>query len=164
MEFGPRALGHRSILYHAKDPSVNGWLNDRLHRSEFMPFAPATLAEEAGRFYRNLEKASVSARYMTITFDCTPEMRAESPAAVHVDGTARPQIVSADHHPDLHQILSHYRAKTGLSSVINTSFNMHEEPIVCTAEDAVRAFQASGLRYLALGDFLVDAEEGTSLP
>lgn len=160
MEFGPRALGHRSILYHAKDATVNNWLNERLNRSEFMPFAPATLAEEAPRFYRNLEASGAAAAYMTVTCDCTAEMRSQAPAAVHVDGTARPQLVSATGNPDFHAILSGYRARTGLCSVINTSFNMHEEPIVCTAEDAVRAFRASGIGVLALGDFIVQSAEG----
>jgi carbamoyltransferase len=164
MEFGPRALGHRSILYHARDPSVNGWLNQRLNRSEFMPFAPATLAEDAAAYFDNLDAAPVSARYMTMTFDGTPKMRAEAPAAVHVDGTARPQLVSAEHNPDFYAILSRYRALTGHSNVINTSFNMHEEPIVCTAEDALRAFKASGLPYLALGDFLVEADVEPVMP
>ena len=156
MEFGPRALGNRSILYKASEASVNQWLNTRLERSEFMPFAPATLAEGAADRFVNLEAGGDCSRFMTMTFDCTPLMRAEAPAAVHVDGTARPQVVHASDNPDLHAILSAYRARSGSSSVINTSFNMHEEPIVCTAGDAVRAFVAARLPYLALGDFLVE--------
>jgi carbamoyltransferase len=160
MEFGPRALGQRSILYRANDPAVNDWLNHRLHRSEFMPFAPATLAEDAGGCYVRLDGGRQAARYMTMTFDCTPRMRAESPAAVHVDGTARPQIVSRGDHPDFHAILEAYRRRTGLATVINTSFNMHEEPIVCTIDDALRAMRAAELRYLAAGSFLVDLRGG----
>jgi carbamoyltransferase len=162
MEYGPRALGHRSILYHAQDPSVNQWLNERLHRSEFMPFAPVTLAFEAGRFYRDVHKAPTPAKYMAITFDCTEEMKAQSPAAVHIDGTARPQLVSPDDNPDLHDILVAYRGKTGLCSLINTSFNMHEEPIVCSVDDAVRAFRAGGLSHLAIGDFIVEGEDAVT--
>jgi len=159
MEFGPRALGHRSILYHARDPSVNGWLNERLKRSEFMPFAPATLVEEADRYYRNLDRCRTSAKYMTITCDCTPEMRKAAPAAVHVDGTARPQLVCPQEHPDFYAILSAYRRRTGEATLINTSFNMHEEPIVCSAQDAIRAYVASGLGVLALGDFIVESND-----
>lgn len=155
MEFGPRALGHRSILYQATDASVNSWLNDYLHRSEFMPFAPVTLEDAAHEMYLGLDKGRIPARFMAMTFDCTERMKREAPAAVHVDGTARPQVVSGDDNPDLHAILASYREKTGLSSLINTSFNMHEEPIVRSAEDALRAFRESGLPYLALGDFLV---------
>jgi carbamoyltransferase len=93
---------------------------------------------------------------MAMTFDCTPRMRAEAPAAVHVDGTARPQVVTHGDAPRLHAILSAYHGRTGRASVVNTSFNMHEEPIVCTPDDALRAFAASGLPYLVLGDFVVE--------
>jgi len=163
MEYGPRALGHRSILYHARDPSVNDWLNKRLKRTEFMPFAPATLAEEAHRFYHNLEGAEHAARFMTITFDCTDEMKARCPAAVHIDGTARPQLVDEVHTPRFHAILKAYEALTGESSVINTSFNMHEEPIVCTPEDAVRAFVQGGLDVLVMGDYVATQADTRSV-
>ncbi|MBF0267971.1 MAG: carbamoyl transferase [Alphaproteobacteria bacterium] len=159
MEFGPRALGHRSILYRASDASVNDWLNRRLHRSEFMPFAPATLASDAPSCYRNLDAGRSPARFMAMTFDCTQKMREQAPAAVHVDGTARPQLVSEADYPDFFAILTAYHAKTGLSSLVNTSFNMHEEPIVCSAQDALRAFSASGLPFMALGDFLVEGPD-----
>jgi carbamoyltransferase len=135
---------------------VNEWLNRRLQRSEFMPFAPATLDDEAAACYVGLEGGRKAASYMTMTFDCTERMRAQSPAAVHVDGTARPQVVCAHDNPDFHAILSAYRRRTGSGTVINTSFNMHEEPIVCSVEDAVRAMRTSRLRYLALEDFLVE--------
>ncbi len=159
MEFGPRALGNRSILYQATDPSVNDWLNGRLHRSEFMPFAPATLAEHAPACYIGFDGARKAASYMTITFSCTPTMRREAPAAVHVDGTARPQVIFAQEAPEFHRILTAYSQRTGLSSVINTSFNMHEEPIACTTHDALRAFRAARLPYLALDHFLVEVED-----
>lgn len=155
MEYGPRALGNRSILCHASDPSINDWLNKRLQRSEFMPFAPVTLAEHAEGCYLNVDKARDAARFMTITYDCTPAMKAACPAAVHVDGTARPQIVDKATYPGLHAILTRYRDLAGTASVINTSYNMHEEPIVCSANDAIRAFKQSGLPYMALGDYLV---------
>jgi carbamoyltransferase len=156
MEFGPRALGHRSILGAATDPSVNDWLNKALHRSEFMPFAPATLAGDAEARYVGLAGGRDAARYMAMTFDCTAAMRAESPAAVHVDGTARPQVVSREDQPDFHAILTAYKRRTGIPTVINTSFNMHEEPIVCTIDDAIRAVLAARLPYLAAGDFLAE--------
>ena len=152
MEYGPRALGHRSILYRTDEPDVNRWLNQRLQRTEFMPFAPATLAEHADRCYLGLDGARDAARFMTITFDCSEEMKRSSPAVVHVDGTARPQIVDKRAAPDLHGILEAYHALSGNPSLVNTSFNMHEEPIVCTPDDAVRAFLASGIDYLAVGN------------
>ena len=156
MEYGPRALGHRSILYHAKEPAVNQWLNQRLGRTEFMPFAPATLYEHRNACYLHVKGAEYAAEFMTLTFDCTDAMKRDCPAAVHVDGTARPQLVSAEGSPGFHRILTEYHKLTGIPSVINTSFNMHEEPIVCTPDDAIRAFMQGNLDYLAIGNFLVE--------
>ena len=155
MEYGPRALGNRSVLYPAKEAAVNQWLNHQLGRTEFMPFAPAALASEAHRLFVNLDGCEKAAEFMTVTFDCTDEMKAKCPAAVHIDGTARPQLVSERTNPSFHRILSRYHALTGIPAVINTSFNMHEEPIVCSPEDAIRAFLLGNLDYLAIGKFLV---------
>jgi carbamoyltransferase len=155
MEYGPRALGNRSILYQATDPTVNDWLNKRLQRTEFMPFAPVTLKEFADQCYVNLEGARDAARFMTITFDCTDWMKKHCPAVVHVDGTARPQIIDKRANPSYHRIVEEYRKLTGLPTLINTSFNMHEEPIVCTPADALRAFLEGHLDYLAMGNYLL---------
>lgn len=158
MEFGPRALGHRSILYQPTDPSAQDWLNDCLDRTEFMPFAPAVLLEEADRCFEGVEGARDTARFMTITFRCTPWMREHCAGVVHVDGTARPQLVDREESPSFWRIIDEYRRRTGLPAIVNTSFNMHEEPIVCSPEDAVRAFRSSELDYLALGPFLAEGE------
>lgn len=155
MEFGPRALGNRSILCHAGDPTVNAWLNKRLRRTEFMPFAPLTIDEDANEMYRNLERGRFTAEFMTMTFECTERMRRLNPAAVHVDGTARPQILDARTNPSAFKILREYKSLTGNGTVINTSFNVHEEPIVRTPGDALRAFFDAQLDYLAMGPFLV---------
>src|SRR5919106_1041330 len=155
MEYGPRALGHRSILYQTTDPSINDWLNAYLLRTEFMPFAPATLQEYADECFEGLDGARDSARYMTITFNCTEKMSAQSPGVVHVDGTARPQILDPDTAPDFYEIAKAYYQLTGIPSLINTSFNMHGEPIVCTPEDALRSFKQGKLDYLAIGHWLV---------
>jgi carbamoyltransferase len=155
MEYGPRALGHRSILYQTTDPSINEWLNAHLLRTEFMPFAPATLQEYADECYVGLDGARDSARYMTITFNCTEKMREQSPGVVHVDGTARPQILDPDTVPDFYKIARAYHKLTGIPSLINTSFNMHGEPIVCTPDDALRSFNEGKLDYLAIGNWLV---------
>ena len=155
MEFGPRALGHRTILYQTGDPTVNDWLNERLQRTEFMPFAPATLAEHAHRCYDGLSGAEDPARFMTITFNCSARMRAVSPGVVHVDGTARPQLVDAQTAPDFYRILTAYHRLIGIPSLINTSFNMHGEPIVCTPTDALRSLRQGNLDYLALDNWLV---------
>jgi len=156
MEYGPRALGNRSILYHAREPEVNQWLNKKLGRTEFMPFAPVTLFEERNRYYRNVEGAAHAAEFMTITFDCTDEMKLDCPAAVHIDGTARPQLIKRETNPGYYDILKEYEKLSGISSLINTSFNMHEEPIVCTPFDAIRAFLQGNLDILAIGPFLVE--------
>jgi carbamoyltransferase len=159
MEYGPRALGHRSILYQTTDPSINDWLNAHLLRTEFMPFAPATLQEYADECYEGLDGARDPARYMTITFNCTEKMRAQSPGVVHVDGTARPQILDPKTAPDFYKITQAYYELTGIPSLINTSFNMHGEPIVCTPEDALRSFKEGKLDYLAIGNWLVVSPE-----
>ena len=155
MEYGPRALGNRSILYHGREPEVNQWLNQRLGRTEFMPFAPVTLWEARERCYLGVAGAEHAAEFMTITFDCTSFMRETCPAAVHVDGTARPQLIRREVNPDYYDILAEYEKLSGIPAMINTSFNMHEEPIVCTPADAVRAFLAGNLTTLAIGPFLV---------
>ena len=155
MEYGPRALGNRTIMYHGRDPGVNQWLNQRLGRTEFMPFAPVTLYEARDKCYHNTEGFDRTAEFMTITFDCTDFMKQHCPAAVHVDGTARPQLIKRDVNPGYYDIIKAYEALSGSPSVINTSFNMHEEPIVCSPEDAVRAFLLGELDYLILGPYLV---------
>jgi carbamoyltransferase len=154
MEFGPRALGNRTILYQPTDPSVNDWLNQALKRTEFMPFAPVVLAEEVDRCFLGAQSAERSARFMTITFDCTEWMKERCPGVVHIDGTARPQIIHERDNPSYYRILREYQARTDLPVLINTSFNLHEEPIVCSPEDAVRGFQMGHLDYLAMGPFL----------
>ncbi|HQU14607.1 MAG: carbamoyltransferase family protein [Gammaproteobacteria bacterium] len=154
MEYGPRALGNRTILYPATDPSVHYWMNEALHRTEFMPFAPVVMAEYAEQCFTGLDGAENAARFMTITFNCTEWMAKNCPGVVHIDNTARPQLVSEQDNPSLHRILSKYRELTGLPCLINTSFNMHEEPIVCSPYDAIRAFQLGHLDYLAIGQWV----------
>ncbi len=155
MEYGPRALGNRSILYHGRDPEVNQWLNNRLGRTEFMPFAPVTLWEARHDCYHNVTGAEYTAQFMTITFDCTEQMKQQCPAAVHVDGTARPQLIRREVNEGYYDIVDEYRKISGIPSIINTSFNMHEEPIVCSPADAVRAFLQGNLDVLAIGPYIV---------
>jgi carbamoyltransferase len=155
MEYGPRALCHRSIFYKADDPKVNTWLNSRLKRTEFMPFAPVMLREDASRFLLDYDDArSVATEYMTITYRVTDECKAKAPAVVHVDGTARPQVV--DERTDEHawRMLSAYKRLRGFSVMVNTSFNMHEEPIVRTPDEAVESVKQAGLDVLAMGDYV----------
>lgn len=162
MEYGPRALGNRSILYQPTDRSVNDWLNDRLRRTEFMPFAPAVMMEHADRCFDDLAGARHPAEFMTITFYCTPWMKKHMKGVVHLDGTARPQLVRRDRNASFHAIIEAFYALTGLPAIINTSFNMHEEPIVRTADDCVRAFLEGNLDVLAIGSSIVHHPAGVT--
>jgi carbamoyltransferase len=162
MEFGPRALGNRSILSQATEPDINKTLNARLNRTEFMPFAPVTREEDAAACYKNLDVIRRTASFMTVTADCTETMKQLCPAVVHVDGTARPQILRRDNNPLIHDILTHYKALTGCPALVNTSFNIHEEPIVCSPYDALKGFFESGLDYLFIGSNTLIALENNS--
>ena len=159
MEWGPRALGNRSLLVRPDDPSINDWLNQRLDRTEFMPFAPIVRAKNAPDFFLGLHKAEDAARFMTVCFDCTERFKEQAAGVVHVDGTARPQIVHTEDNPELDAILVEFEKQTGLGSLVNTSFNLHEEPIVCSPHDAIRAWQGGKLDALAMGPFLVERND-----
>jgi len=159
MEYGPRALGNRSILYHTRDKTVNDWLNKKLARTEFMPFAPAVLEGFEEKCLKYTPGSDYTSEFMTITYDCTDYAKQACGAAVHIDGTARPQIVKERGNPTFAKLLARYNELTGCPVVINTSFNIHEEPIVCAPEDAIKAFKQSKLDYLALEDYLVDGEK-----
>lgn len=139
MEFGPRALGARSILARPDDAAINHELNERLERSEFMPFAPYVLDEDADRIFEITPLNRYAAGFMTITCAVRPHWRSRIPAVVHVDGTARPQIVSDRDNPLYADILRRFKAATGLPVLVNTSFNVHEEPIVNAPAECVRA-------------------------
>ena len=158
MEFGPRALGHRSILCTAADASVSRRLGQRLGRHPVMPFAPLVLAEETERCLRGLEQDPLNAPFMTTSYEATPWMREACPGAVHLDGTVRAQVVDSGRTPFLHALLSRYHQLTGLPCLINTSFNRHREPIVCSPAHALRAFSAAGLDAMVMEDTLVTRE------
>lgn len=156
MEYGPRSLGNRSLLARADDASMPARLNARLHRTEFMPFAPILADEEAASSLRGWRPEHVASRFMTITYEVEPAVAALVPAVVHVDGTARPQVLRREDQPLLHDVLTRYRTLTGIPCLINTSFNMHEEPIVCTPEDALTAVVRGAADVLVLGGIWVD--------
>lgn len=154
MEFGPRALCNRSIVYHCKDTTVNDWLNERMDRTEFMPFAPVTLEEVAPECYKGWKEDHIASRYMTVTYDCYDRMAEDCPATVHIDGTARPQVVNESNNPAMHKFLKAYYEKTGGLSLINTSFNRHEEPIVNRPEEAVEALSQGIVDLLVIGSYV----------
>ncbi|HEY4374101.1 MAG TPA: carbamoyltransferase C-terminal domain-containing protein [Burkholderiales bacterium] len=156
MEFGPRALGNRSMVAGPTDRAINTWLNERLERTEFMPFAPSVLAEYADELFDGVAPGRHTAEFMTITYDVKKEWHERIPAVVHVDGTARPQLVRRDRNPKYWQLIDRYRQLSGIPLVLNTSFNVHEEPIVCGPHEAVQAVVDQRVDHLAIGNFWVD--------
>ena len=155
MEYGPRALGHRSILACPKDATINKWLNDRMNRTEFMPFAPSCLYEYADDLFEitkpGLKRA---AEFMTITFRMKSRWAELAPAVSHIDQTARPQLVRKEIEPLFHSLISEYMKVTGLPLLINTSFNVHEEPIVCKPSEAITALKLGKVDILCIGSFV----------
>src|SRR5713101_1110898 len=153
MEFGPRALGNRSIVASPVDGTINKRLNDRLSRTEFMPFAPSVLAEHAHTIFADVRPAAHTAEFMTMTLEVTPPWRPRIAAVVHVDGTARPHLVVREKNPLYHRLVERYHELSGIPLVLNTSFNVHEEPIVCQPSEAARALVEGRVDRLAIGPF-----------
>ena len=154
MEFGPRALCHRSIIASPCNASINVTLNARLNRTEFMPFAPVITEENQTRIFPGL-KCSIPARYMTVTAYVSEEVKDSMPAVVHIDNTARPQIVSEESDLFMYKVLTKFEQLANIPALINTSFNVHEEPIVYTTNDALRAFESGKVDALVINNFLV---------
>ena len=155
MEYGPRALGHRSILAAPFDRDINRVLNQRLDRSDFMPFAPSVLEEYAPVYLENFDNEDVMADYMTTVYPVKAAWKDLLQAVVHVDGTCRPHIVKSSTDPYYHAVLSAFQQKTGCGAVVNTSFNTHEEPIVSTPEYALAALAQGRIDFLCLYDYLI---------
>ena len=140
MEYGAATRSSaRSILASPADAGVNDALNKRLERTEFMPFAPVVSEDDAAELFDIGGVNRYAARFMTIACDVKPVWRERIPAAVHVDGSARPQIVSRADNPIYFDILAAFKVRTGLPALVNTSFNVHEEPIVNRPEECCRA-------------------------
>jgi hypothetical protein len=180
MEFGPRALGARSILADARRPEMQSVLNQKIKfREGFRPFAPAVLAEHAGEWFdlpRGQESpymlvtAPVAERHRAVLSSVDREgmqsdpdfcrraaiVRSQIPAVTHVDFSARVQTVDAERNPTFHALLSEFYKLTGCPVLANTSFNVRGEPIVCTPEDAYRCFLATGMDLLVLEDCVVE--------
>jgi carbamoyltransferase len=156
MEFGPRALGARSILASPINASMQDRLNDIKDREDFRPVAPVVLEEEASDWFVD---ARVSP-FMLFVFDVKADKAGRIPAVRHVDGTARVQTINRAQHPLYYDLLKAFKRRTGVPVLVNTSFNVRSEPIVCTPRDAVSAFYASPLDALVIGSFLVDKHGG----
>ncbi len=155
MEWGPRALGHRSFLADPRNPRMKEILNDRIKlREPFRPFAPSMLEEATPRYFGQ----KLSAPYMLLVWPVVPDKRSEIPAVVHVDGSARPQTVSREVEPLYWELISEFEKRTGVPIVLNTSFNI-QEPIVCTPEEAVATFLRSRVDALVMENLWVDHPE-----
>lgn len=150
-EFGPRALGARSILASPIVPEMKERLNALKDREDFRPVAPCILKEEAPRWFLG----GCASPFMLFTFPVRPEQAHKIPAALHVDGTARIQTVTSQHNPSMYDLIQAFARRTGIPILINTSFNTKGEPIVLTPEDALRCFFSSPLDALSLGPFLI---------
>jgi len=154
MEFGPRALGNRSILGDPRDANMRSVLNDKIKRREsFRPFAPAVSGERAGDYF----EMDAESPYMTLVAPVR-ETRSDIPAVTHVDRTARVQTVHRTTNPRFHALLEAFRAQTGCAVVVNTSFNVRGEPIVCTPGDAYRCFMKTAMDVLVLENYILDKD------
>lgn len=150
-EFGPRALGNRSILFSPRRPELAERVNAALERDDFMPFGPAVEAGASVGLWRPLSEGT-DLQTMTVAVDALPALADGCPVAVHRDGTSRPQVVASEVAPGFAGILRAFRERTGLPALINTSFNLHGEPIVHTPAQAVQTFRQAGFEVLYLDD------------
>ena len=162
MEFGARALGNRSILANPADFATVEEINATIKIRDFwMPFTPSILSTDMGRYIVNPKE--VQASYMSITFDTTTEAKRDLKAAIHPrDKTARPQCVYESWNKPYFDIISEFKAMTDIGAVLNTSFNLHGEPNVCSPKDALDTFKNSDLRWLVLGSYLVEKKKHTA--
>lgn len=159
LEFGDRALGNRSILADPRNFSMKNKVNKTVkYREEFRPFAPAILSEYADKYF---EKSNYTP-FMEKTYLIKKNQRKKIPAVVHVDGTGRLQTVSKDVNSTFYDLISEFKKITKIPILLNTSFNIKGEPIVCSPVDAIRTFFSSGLDCLALGSFLIKKNENNN--
>jgi carbamoyltransferase len=157
MEFGPRALGNRSLLADPRRPDTREILNRRVkHREDFRPFAPSVLAEHADDWFE-IGRHSPSDEYMLFAYPVKPDRRDRIPAVLHCDGTARVQLVRRESNPRYHELISSFFARTGVPMVLNTSFN-DSEPIVCTPAQAIATFTSTGIDALFMGDIYLTSQ------
>lgn len=159
MEWGARALGNRSILMDPSRVDLKKELNDQVKSRDFwMPFA-ATILDSRQKDYL-INPKNIGASHMAIGFDTTEKGKKELAAAIHpYDFTCRPQVLSVEENPDYYKLIKYFESLTGIGAVLNTSFNYHGEPIICSPKDALHTFKITGLKYLALGSYLVSKND-----
>jgi carbamoyltransferase len=156
MEFGPRALGARSILASPRDSTMQSRLNKLKDREDFRPVAPVVVAERAHEWFDARNRSAIDAPFMLFVFDVLPDKAAAIPAVRHIDGTARVQTVTRAQNALLHDLLEAFGDITGVPVLVNTSFNTRGEPVVCSPRDALESFWTSPLDALVIGSYLVE--------
>jgi carbamoyltransferase len=154
-EWGARSLGNRAILGNPSDMKTFYEINDMIKKRDFwMPFAPSILKEDADLYIKNPKK--LEAPYMILGFDSTELAKVHLKAAMHqADHTLRPQLVDKETNPHYHKVISEFKKITGIGGILNTSFNLHGYPLVGNLEQALFTFENSGLKYLAIQNYLV---------
>lgn len=159
MEFGPRALGSRSILADPRDPGMRDRINSLVKKREaFRPFAPVVTAESARKYFHIATGEEDCFAHMLYVTQVFPDFRESLPAVTHVDGSARVQTVSEENNPRLWKLLKMFEQNSGLPILLNTSFNVKGEPIVCTPAEALNTFRSARLDLMVLGDYLVEPQ------
>jgi len=163
MEFGPRALGSRSILADPRDPGMRDKINSLVKKREgFRPFAPVVAMEDANRYFDIQPGDEDTYAHMLYVTQVHPPYRQKLPAITHVDGSARVQTVSQEQNPRVWKLLKEFQKLTDLPIILNTSFNVKGEPIVCTPQEAINTFRNANLDVLVLGDYLVQPRSDSS--
>lgn len=156
MEWGPRALGNRSILAAATSQEMQDIINAKVkHREMFRPFAPVILREHTKKFFITDKNIPISADYMLMVYPFKKSVQDLVPAVVHVDGSGRLQTIDQKSNPKYYQLINDYYKKTGIPLILNTSFNVKGEPIVCTPEDAIKCFLNTEIDYLVINNYLI---------
>lgn len=155
MEWGPRALGNRSILASAATTQMRDIINARVkHRELFRPFAPVILEEYTDKYFEADKNLPVSARFMLMVYPFKEKGKREVPAVVHVDGSGRLQTLARQNNPLYYDLIAEYKKLTGVPIIINTSFNVRGEPIVCSPADAINCFLKTDIDYLVIDQFV----------
>jgi carbamoyltransferase len=157
MEYGPRALGARSILANPSRRETHDLLNQRLDRTEFMPFAPVVAAEKAAEVFDVNSVNGYACRFMTITCDVHSAWRERIAAVVHVDGSARPQTIERATNPLYYDLVAGFERETGIPVLVNTSFNVHEEPIVNTPRECAQALLDKRIDFVVTNQAIYEA-------
>jgi len=156
MEFGPRALGNRSLLMDPRRGDLVAIVNKRLRRTEFMPFAPIVLEDKFDEYFVKSDEQSLTPfRYMTMTCDVKNHYRDKVPAVTHKDGTARPQTVNKESNSMVYEVISEFSKITGLHLLVNTSLNIHEEPINYSLNDSIKAIKSNAFDILYFNNFKI---------